>query len=171
MHRLQTCWSASRKQENPNADQSSWKQAFQAGAGRLVHWNCSNRFTISGRNSSHVSGATVTFEPGARTAWHTHPLGQDILILSQGWDGRSVTADPLKCVRAISSGSRRGRSTGTVPRRKRPCLTSRYRNLWTARRSSGLRRSAMSNIASDRDTCFTTNLAVSTTYAPCGKYL
>jgi quercetin dioxygenase-like cupin family protein len=23
-----------------------------------------------------VSGASVTFEPGARTAWHTHPLGQ-----------------------------------------------------------------------------------------------
>ena len=24
---------------------------------------------------ARVSGATVTFEPGARTAWHTHPLG------------------------------------------------------------------------------------------------
>jgi len=28
-------------------------------------------------------GATVTFEPGARTAWHTHPLGQ-ILIVTAG---------------------------------------------------------------------------------------
>ena len=27
-----------------------------------------------------LSGATVTFEPGARTAWHTHPLGQTLLI-------------------------------------------------------------------------------------------
>ncbi len=27
-----------------------------------------------------VSGATVTFEPGARTAWHTHPLGQTLIV-------------------------------------------------------------------------------------------
>lgn len=32
------------------------------------------------------SAASVTFEPGARTAWHTHPLGQAILITSGcGW--------------------------------------------------------------------------------------
>ena len=31
-------------------------------------------------SSGGLSGATVTFEPGARTAWHTHPLGQTILI-------------------------------------------------------------------------------------------
>jgi quercetin dioxygenase-like cupin family protein len=30
--------------------------------------------------------ATVTFEPGARTAWHTHPLGQTLIITSGvGW--------------------------------------------------------------------------------------
>ena len=27
-----------------------------------------------------VSGANVTFEPGARTAWHTHPLGQTLIV-------------------------------------------------------------------------------------------
>lgn len=32
--------------------------------------------------SGALSGATVTFEPGARTAWHTHPLGQTILIIA-----------------------------------------------------------------------------------------
>ena len=32
------------------------------------------------------SASTVTFEPGSRTAWHTHPLGQAILIASGcGW--------------------------------------------------------------------------------------
>jgi len=32
------------------------------------------------------ASATVTFEPGARTAWHTHPLGQTIIITSGiGW--------------------------------------------------------------------------------------
>lgn len=31
-------------------------------------------------------GASVTFEPGARTAWHTHPLGQTLIITSgRGW--------------------------------------------------------------------------------------
>ena len=29
-----------------------------------------------------VAGATVTFEPGARTAWHTHPLGQTLIVVS-----------------------------------------------------------------------------------------
>jgi quercetin dioxygenase-like cupin family protein len=28
-----------------------------------------------------VAGASVTFEPGARTAWHTHPLGQTLIVL------------------------------------------------------------------------------------------
>jgi len=39
---------------------------------------------IDGRfsGSGNLSGATVTFEPGARTAWHTHPLGQTLLIVS-----------------------------------------------------------------------------------------
>ena len=27
-----------------------------------------------------VQGASVTFEPGARTAWHTHPLGQTLIV-------------------------------------------------------------------------------------------
>jgi quercetin dioxygenase-like cupin family protein len=29
---------------------------------------------------AHVQGASVTFEPGARTAWHTHPLGQTLIV-------------------------------------------------------------------------------------------
>ena len=31
---------------------------------------------------ARVGGATVTFEPGARTHWHTHPLGQTLIVLS-----------------------------------------------------------------------------------------
>jgi quercetin dioxygenase-like cupin family protein len=38
---------------------------------------------------ARVSGAIVTFEPGARTAWHTHPLGQTLLVTSGlGWAQR-----------------------------------------------------------------------------------
>ena len=34
-------------------------------------------------------GASVTFEPGARTAWHTHPLGQTLIVTSGcGWAQR-----------------------------------------------------------------------------------
>jgi quercetin dioxygenase-like cupin family protein len=33
-----------------------------------------------------IAGASVTFEPGARTAWHTHPLGQTLIITAGcGW--------------------------------------------------------------------------------------
>ncbi len=35
---------------------------------------------FSGTGDARVGGATVTFEPGARTAWHTHPLGQTLLV-------------------------------------------------------------------------------------------
>ena len=36
-----------------------------------------------------VSGAIVTFEPGARTAWHTHPVGQTLVVTSGlGWAQR-----------------------------------------------------------------------------------
>jgi quercetin dioxygenase-like cupin family protein len=31
---------------------------------------------------ARVAGAAVTFEPGARTAWHTHPLGQTLVVTS-----------------------------------------------------------------------------------------
>ena len=39
-----------------------------------------------------VQGASVTFEPGARTAWHTHPLGQTLIVTAgcgraQRWGG------------------------------------------------------------------------------------
>jgi quercetin dioxygenase-like cupin family protein len=41
---------------------------------------------------ARVQCACVTFEPGARTAWHTHPLGQTLVVISgcgraRRWDG------------------------------------------------------------------------------------
>jgi uncharacterized RmlC-like cupin family protein len=41
------------------------------------------------REPSRVSAGSVTFEPGARTAWHTHPLGQT-LIITYSASGRSA---------------------------------------------------------------------------------
>ena len=48
------------------------------------------RVTITGQFQreapSRVSGALVRFEPGARTAWHTHPLGQTLIVTEGvGW--------------------------------------------------------------------------------------
>ena len=38
---------------------------------------------------ARIAGALVTFEPGARTAWHTHPLGQTLIVTSGcGWAQR-----------------------------------------------------------------------------------
>ena len=35
---------------------------------------------------ARTSGGSVTFEPGARTAWHTHPLGQTLIVtVGCGW--------------------------------------------------------------------------------------
>jgi quercetin dioxygenase-like cupin family protein len=47
---------------------------------------------FQGSNPARVGGGIVTFEPGARTAWHTHPLGQTLIVtagagLIQQWGG------------------------------------------------------------------------------------
>jgi quercetin dioxygenase-like cupin family protein len=47
---------------------------------------------IQAPDPARVASATVTFEPGARTAWHTHPLGQTLLVTAgfgraQRWGG------------------------------------------------------------------------------------
>jgi quercetin dioxygenase-like cupin family protein len=43
---------------------------------------------------ARVAGASITFEPGARTAWHTHPLGQTLIVTTGcGWvqrDGGAI---------------------------------------------------------------------------------
>ncbi|MGS8570810.1 cupin domain-containing protein, partial [Salmonella enterica subsp. enterica serovar Braenderup] len=42
---------------------------------------------------------TVTFEPGARSAWHTHPLGQ-ILIVTAGCGWTQCEGEPIEVIRA-----------------------------------------------------------------------
>ena len=38
---------------------------------------------------ARIAAASVTFEPGARTAWHTHPLGQTLIVTyGRGWAQR-----------------------------------------------------------------------------------
>ena len=65
---------------------------------------------------ARMRGAHVTFEPGARTAWHSHPLGQTLIVTSGlGWVQRE--GGPVG--RVTWCGFRPARSTGTArpPRR------------------------------------------------------
>src|SRR6202158_2699789 len=53
---------------------------------------------IEAPDPARVRGASVTFEPGARTAWHTHPLGQTLIVTAgcgrvQHWSG------PIEAIR------------------------------------------------------------------------
>lgn len=71
-------------------------------------------------DARRAAASSVTFEPGARTAWHTHPRGQTLIVtvglgLVQREGGRSKRSGP-----EMSSGSNRMRSTGTVLRRRQP---------------------------------------------------
>jgi quercetin dioxygenase-like cupin family protein len=45
-----------------------------------------------------VQGASVTFEPGARTAWHTHPLGQTLIVTS-GYGRAQREGGPVEEIR------------------------------------------------------------------------
>lgn len=54
---------------------------------------------FQGTEPARVGGATVTFEPSARTAWHTHPLGQTLIVtaglgLVQEWEGAAREIRP-----------------------------------------------------------------------------
>ncbi|KWA31997.1 cupin [Burkholderia multivorans] len=53
---------------------------------------------FAGEEPARIGGATVTFEPGARTAWHTHPLGQTLIVTAGlGWVQRD--GGPVETIR------------------------------------------------------------------------
>jgi len=79
-----------------------------------------------------TSGANVTFEPGARSAWHTHPLGQTPIVTAgvgrvQGWGG------PVEEIRLLRCRSDSARSE-TLARRLAKHRDDAYRDRGTARR-------------------------------------
>ncbi|MCI8212679.1 cupin [Pseudomonas sp. S25] len=55
---------------------------------------------FKGTEPARVSGATVTFEPGARSAWHTHPLGQTLIVTA----GSGLVQESGKAVQTIKAG-------------------------------------------------------------------
>lgn len=53
---------------------------------------------ITAPEPARLQAAQVTFEPGARTAWHTHPLGQT-LIITAGLGRAQTAGGPLQLLR------------------------------------------------------------------------
>lgn len=53
---------------------------------------------IGAEMTGRVASAAVTFEPGARTAWHTHPAGQ-VLIVTQGVGRAQRDGGPVEVIR------------------------------------------------------------------------
>lgn len=75
---------------------------------------------------ARVGGATVTFEPGARTAWHTHPLGQTLIVTAgagrvQEWGKPAQQIRPGDIVDSAGRQAlaRRQRDRGDVAHRHR----------------------------------------------------
>jgi len=61
-------------------------QEVVAGPPAYFTGNATIRAMFSRDEPSRVTGAIVSFEPGARTAWHTHPLGQTLIVTEGvGW--------------------------------------------------------------------------------------
>ena len=54
---------------------------------------------FSANETAHFSGAYVTFEPGARSHWHTHPTGQH-LIVTAGVGRTQETGGPIEEIKA-----------------------------------------------------------------------
>jgi len=65
---------------------------YFTGSVRLDH-------AFSAPDPARTAAALVTFEPGARTAWHTHPLGQ-LLLITAGIGWVQVAGQPRQMVRA-----------------------------------------------------------------------
>lgn len=53
---------------------------------------------ISGTGGSRMTASTVTFEKGARTKWHTHPLGQ-MLVVTEGGGWLQIEGQPSRTLR------------------------------------------------------------------------
>jgi quercetin dioxygenase-like cupin family protein len=78
------------------------KAGSVASAGGPAEWftgNVRRDALVDAPEPARINAAYVTFEPGARTAWHTHPLGQTLVVTAgcgrvQRWGGSIETIRP-----------------------------------------------------------------------------
>ena len=77
--------SASQDAQRIKITRSGTHSPTQAPAEHFIGSATIDRFLVE-HGPSHTSGASVAFEPGARTAWHSHPLGQTLIVTAGvGW--------------------------------------------------------------------------------------
>ena len=75
------CWRPSEPRKSPCR-----LAALHQRVGGVLHRHGTGRSHVPGHRSVAGSGGHVTFQPGARSAWHTHPVGQTLVITSGlGW--------------------------------------------------------------------------------------
>ena len=90
-----------------SASAEAQKMVITRGGSRAVRPGPAEHFTGGVRvemlfealDPSHASGGSVSFEPGARTAWHSHPRGQ-ILIVTAGTGRVQRWGDPIEEIRS-----------------------------------------------------------------------
>jgi len=74
------------QQGDGNGHQTQRLTAVRQGARGLFHRHGLIDPLFQATEPARANGASVTFEPGARTAWHKHPLGQTLIVTSGcGW--------------------------------------------------------------------------------------
>ena len=88
------------KQRTPKMDiKRSGSQPSTKGAAEYFSGTVRIDPLFQANDPARAVGASVTFEPGARTAWHTHPLGQTLIVtagygLAQRWGGPTEEIRP-----------------------------------------------------------------------------
>ncbi|WHU05251.1 cupin domain-containing protein [Sphingomonas sp. NIBR02145] len=89
---------------DPNQESLSVIRAGSSPSSEGSPDNFTGRVRVQGRfqreSPARVGGATVMFEPSARTAWHTHPLGQTLIVLQ----GHGFVQEWQHSARAIGPG-------------------------------------------------------------------
>jgi quercetin dioxygenase-like cupin family protein len=106
---------------------------------------------FQGSAPARVGGGIVTFEPGARTAWHTHPLGQTLIVtFGCGWVQRQGGAKeeirPGDVVWIPAGEKHWHGATATTA-----MAHTRSQRPWTERASTGWSRSATNSIRPDKE--------------------
>lgn len=76
---------ASQRSQTITVTRSGERISVKAPAEHFTGFATIDRFLVENA-STHTSGASVAFEPGARTNWHSHPLGQTLIVTAGlGW--------------------------------------------------------------------------------------
>ena len=86
--------------QNPQAISIARSESLQAtrGAAQLFTGSVQVQQLFPGHDPARISGGKVSFAPGARSAWHTHPLGQ-ILIVTDGTGWMQQWGGPVEEIR------------------------------------------------------------------------